>query len=481
MSPKKDKAVTIALPEILLPLMVSSVAFAIRFIGMMGRLASGLPWVYYQTDEVRYINAGILYINEIMSGDFNAVVGSGWQYQAGHPPIGKYLIGFSLWMAGIRSGFWTDSLPSPEVFFYARLPILLITALTCVPVYYLGKTIKDWKTGLIASMFFAFEPISMAFGQLAMLDSPMIFFAALSILCFYHAERNHQLKYVWIGGLLFGMALATKFPAMILVPVILVWFFLTYYSSIQKISFLDLGSYHQIRKWYGKLLKFLVCAFILGFATLVLVWPWVYIETYNRLAIIFLKYELVHSTVSGGMSNAVLEWVLLFVSNWTLPEIVLIVTGTLFLLYKILKDEINLGERLAFLWFGGGLVFLVFFVRNAYPHISYMLTVPISLVMASYANHYVERVGSKIGWGFPISALLLQFACVFPFYPSFRYGVNLLPALLYNQMGLLALVGSLTVAFMSLYIYGYRAAFFQVSQVIFNARKVAGERTKGTL
>jgi len=478
MPPKEDKAVTIALPEILLPLMVSSVAFAIRFVGMMGRLASSIPWIYCHADEVRYINAGILYVNAIMSGDFNAVVGSGWQYQSGHPPIAKYLIGFSLWMAGIRSGYWIDSLPSSEVFFYARLPILLISALTCVPTYYLGKAIKDWKTGLIASMFFAFEPISMAFGQLAMLDSPMMFFMALSILCFYHGERSHQLKYVWGGGLLFGMALATKFPALIVVPVIPLWFCLTYYFSIQKIPLLDLGSYHQIREWYGKLLKFLVSAFLLGFAAFVLVWPWVYRETYARISLIFMKYQVVHG---GGIGSSVLEWAFVFSRNWTLPEIVLTMTGTLFLSYRFLKGDTNHGERLTFIWFTGSLAFLLLFVRSTFPHMTYMLTAPVSLVMASYASHYVEKVGSKIRWGFPISALLLQFACIFPFYPSFRYGVSALPSLLLNQMGLLVLVESLAVAFMSLYIYAYRAAFFKVSQAFFNTIKVAAKRTKGTL
>lgn len=141
--------------------------------------------------------------------------------------------------------------------------------------FILGKKLKDEKLGILASFFYAFAVLPIQLSHFYAVDTPLTFFilaVLYRLICFY---ENPTKKNAIFGGILFGLSLATKISAVVLlVPIItilLAEFILTF-----------LKQPHAFHLWLPKFFKklFLQGGLIgsLAFVTFVLVEPFAILD-----------------------------------------------------------------------------------------------------------------------------------------------------------------------------------------------------------
>lgn len=127
------------------------------------------------------------------------------QWQEGlafdQPPVGKYILGFALLLAGYGSrieelanmNLWEFSrgrewnvsqgrIPPKEMLLVGRYAMAIMGSLACLLLYCVGRMIFNMRVGLMAALLLAFNPLMLLCSQRAMTDAPLIFFFTACIL-----------------------------------------------------------------------------------------------------------------------------------------------------------------------------------------------------------------------------------------------------------------------------------------------------------
>ena len=106
----------------------------------------------------------------------------------------------------------------------ATLYPLLTSIGGIVIIFFLGKTIFDYRTGLIAALLLSFFPLDVIYATWIMPDVPIAFLMGVSVYFFLKANKKSNIYYL-ISGLVLGIAYLVKETAIILflfyIPVIL--------------------------------------------------------------------------------------------------------------------------------------------------------------------------------------------------------------------------------------------------------------------
>jgi hypothetical protein len=137
----------------------------------------------------------------------------------------------SLWAS---SWIYTSGNNADQMIFLSRL-----AAVTCyvglgLAVWMIAKKWTNETLALYALAFTAFNPNLLAHGHLANTDVPLALTFLLVLAGLYRYHEKPSLKQAGIVGILLGISLATKFSALLLVPVVPIWFF--YSARIRKAS-----------------------------------------------------------------------------------------------------------------------------------------------------------------------------------------------------------------------------------------------------
>jgi len=136
---------------------------------------------------------------EYLQGDFTR----NWE----HPFLGKYLMGLSLRLFG-RSDF------------SARLPSALFGFLTGIVIYFFAKEVTNPWCGLAAVCVWSTSPIVLWVSRRAILDAPFVFFFTLSWYLFWRFFQTKSTGHALLGGIMLGLAAATKIVGATLVPIL---------------------------------------------------------------------------------------------------------------------------------------------------------------------------------------------------------------------------------------------------------------------
>jgi hypothetical protein len=144
-----------------------------------------------------------------------------------HPPLLKELMALPLWIAGIRLpadamqqgrerayGAALIQANGPDrVMWLARVPMILVAVLLAAMIYLLGRELLGANAALCALFLYVLDPNILAHGYLAATDIGFAAFAMLFLFVLW--RRSH-----WaICGAALGLALASKFTAVFLVPI----------------------------------------------------------------------------------------------------------------------------------------------------------------------------------------------------------------------------------------------------------------------
>jgi hypothetical protein len=101
-----------------------------------------------------------------------------------------------------------------------RLPFALITSLSVLGVYGLTRKLFNAKVALLCAVLLALDPFYLAYSRLIVLDAFMAIFMFLALLAFLlFLQKGRSRVYLLISALAGGLAIATRSPAFILMPV----------------------------------------------------------------------------------------------------------------------------------------------------------------------------------------------------------------------------------------------------------------------
>ena len=155
----------------------------------------GFP--YYENDEGTYISRAWEFIS---TGALDV-----YTYRYDHAPGGWMLLGAWLGITGGASLF-DSMLQSGRVF------MLLVHTASSVVLYLIARRMSGGMTaGVIAVLIFAVSPLGVYFQRRVLLDNMMIFWVLLAVLLLL--RRQLRLSSVIVSGVLFGVAVLTKFSA----------------------------------------------------------------------------------------------------------------------------------------------------------------------------------------------------------------------------------------------------------------------------
>jgi dolichyl-phosphate-mannose--protein O-mannosyl transferase len=116
-----------------------------------------------------------------------------------HPPLGKWLIGIGIKIFGNDEFGW-------------RVSAAVIGTLSVVLIYLITKELfKSVFLSNIAAALMAFDGLALVMSRVALLDIFLMFFI---LLAFYFLIKNDP----WLSGVAIGLAAATKWSAIFLIP-----------------------------------------------------------------------------------------------------------------------------------------------------------------------------------------------------------------------------------------------------------------------
>lgn len=105
--------------------------------------------------------------------------------------------------------------------FAVRFPSALISTLTIVPVFFLGRELYGKWIGITAAFLFAINGYSIAIGRLALLDSTLVFFLTISMFFLARWLKQDKKKPIWMYLFAVSTALTimTKTVAFLIIPI----------------------------------------------------------------------------------------------------------------------------------------------------------------------------------------------------------------------------------------------------------------------
>ncbi len=101
----------------------------------------------------------------------------------------------------------------------ARVMVILQALLLGVMIYRTATILYGAPAGLLATMFFAFCPNMLAHGALITPDMTLTVFCFMTLALFRQSMVHGGLRYHLMAGVSLGLALLSKFPALLLLPI----------------------------------------------------------------------------------------------------------------------------------------------------------------------------------------------------------------------------------------------------------------------
>ncbi|GAB4516895.1 MAG: hypothetical protein Kow0047_28710 [Anaerolineae bacterium] len=192
-----------------------------------------LAWIDrpVSVDEVEWIRRGASFLLAMSHGNWANT------HFSAHPGVtDMWLVAGSLvaWAtaAGTDAVQLAESLASREVYpplsayIAARIPFSLITALSTVAIYRWARRTHGDAVARIAALWLTFEPFWLAYNRLITTDALQAHLMTLSLLAFLRYARAEGARWAVISGILGGLAIVTKLPALVTWPILGLWLLL---------------------------------------------------------------------------------------------------------------------------------------------------------------------------------------------------------------------------------------------------------------
>jgi predicted membrane-bound dolichyl-phosphate-mannose-protein mannosyltransferase len=405
---KKYKSLIFFLKKFL-PLFIFLIAFFIRFYGLIAKTdQDNNPWIHF--DEPTYIASGIWYINF-----------GHWSFNWEHPPLSKLIIGGILWLVGIRSTPWipppwpVESIPPyglpPELplpplnaLYFARLPNVIIGSLNVLLVYYIAeKEIGEKINALLTGLFLAFYPVHIHYSRTATLDVPLTFFTTITLWFMYKMLVFKDKRHFLVVSVFYGLALATKFPAIMILPISIAGLMILPERKKDKIKLVGLAT-------------------IFAFGIFFIIWPYLWSNPLGNI-VKSLSYHMKYHI--GNNRNPFFEinntlpnfWWTYFIFLATPASMLVFVFSGFFSSIRNLKKK---NVSFILVWFLIPYVFMTLFIAHPWNNYFVWLTPSISLI-AGLGSTLLNQ--NKKSYLLIIATVMITALLVILRYPSYEWPI----------------------------------------------------------
>lgn len=118
--------------------------------------------------------------------------------------------------------FFEDNKNPKQMLFYSRMPMILITILLGIIMYFWTKKMFGTTAALITLALYTFEPNILAHGILTTTDMGFTFFAILALCGYWKFFNSPTNKNLFLASITMGLAQLTKYTAIFLWPAYLI-------------------------------------------------------------------------------------------------------------------------------------------------------------------------------------------------------------------------------------------------------------------
>ncbi|MCL6471831.1 MAG: glycosyltransferase family 39 protein [Firmicutes bacterium] len=205
---------------------IAYVAAAVLLLTMLGMLILDAKSDSATMDEPTHIAAGYTYVNAL-----------DYRLNPEHPPLAKDLMGLAVSTMQVKYPFdffyrhisleyengykflFHSGNDADAILFRGRLAIISVTVILAIFVFLWSTELNGTMAGLFSLLLFAFDPNIIAHGHLATMDMAIsaAFLINLYFIWKYLTKRSKPLLIA--SGVTAGLALLTKFSALLLLPV----------------------------------------------------------------------------------------------------------------------------------------------------------------------------------------------------------------------------------------------------------------------
>lgn len=231
---------------------------------------------------------------------------------------------------------------APDVFSYNYYVVFVAALLIAVTYYWMRKTFGSFAA-LVSILSLALFPVFWAESHNNVKDIPEAVFYSLATFFFYEAVVSRKKKYIWLFALVGGMAFATKFNFLFVIPTIALWFVARYFI-LYRVKHFDSADF--LRNNRSFLLTFLAVPLVIV-AIWVFTFPPAWFQPKLLLAS-FSYYKTVGTTTVGTFSLYPIYYLL-----FTTPPMVLIfaLVGIFTPFFKKIEKKQKDAYLLVLFWF----------------------------------------------------------------------------------------------------------------------------------
>ncbi|MHA2336506.1 MAG: glycosyltransferase family 39 protein [Candidatus Hodarchaeales archaeon] len=108
-----------------------------------------------------------------------------------------------------------------------RLIPIIFASLNVVFIYFLGKILYSRKVGLLSAILLSFSSFHILYSRLLMLEAVVVSLMSASLYFFWKSYSTNDIRSAWISGLFMGLAINTKWIALLLYPALVLFLFWT--------------------------------------------------------------------------------------------------------------------------------------------------------------------------------------------------------------------------------------------------------------
>lgn len=195
--------------------------------GFLGSLTKSITW-----DEPTYISAGYTFL-----------AWNGFQLNPSHPPLLQQLVALPLFLMNLEvpskdDPSWQQA-PNPMVEFggqflfesgndvrkialWARLPVLLMGTGLILAIFFWGRRLYGIGPALVGTAVAAFSPNLLAHAKVATTDLGCTVLMFLAVWTLWRSLRSDRMRDWLLCGFITGLALLSKYTALLLGPIYLI-------------------------------------------------------------------------------------------------------------------------------------------------------------------------------------------------------------------------------------------------------------------
>jgi predicted membrane-bound mannosyltransferase len=165
-----------------------------------------------QWDEASHLNGGFLLLHGQLSS---------YMSTAFYPPLNDLVTAVYFVVMG------------PSVF-VARLVSVTFVVLTLLAIFEFTRYIYDAPTAFVSTVLLGTMPGLIWIGQLAIIDTALVFFYSVTLMLFFVWLQNHENKYLFLSGVTLGLGFLAKYPIVAVVIIMVMSIFLFGKDKIKK-------------------------------------------------------------------------------------------------------------------------------------------------------------------------------------------------------------------------------------------------------